>query len=396
MPNTSSSSLHVAIVGAGVIGAMSAWRLARRGVKVTLFDRYAPAHDRGATGGESRVFRVACKEGAKHVPLVRESLALWRELEGEANQRLLYQTGVATIGTPSMPGMRAIRETATQFDLRLDVLERDAALARFPQFRLASGEIMLFDPEGGALRSDLAVLSAVERAVACGATLRSYTSVDAVEPFDDHVALKIGGATETFSHVVMAPGGWASFEPALAALPLVTRRIALGWFAPRVPAEFGIDHSIVLMHLFESGYFYMFPCMDGATVKASCNIGGWPALDAPHALPRSLPADELAHLRRTAAEVAPGLRADPVRIGIYMDAYTPDGEGLLGALPGDEKTSRMFVATGFSGHGFKFSPAIGEAVARLVVEGEAGGQVAHLDVARFQDARTPQRRAGTR
>jgi sarcosine oxidase len=242
----------------------------------------------------------------------------------------------------------------------------------------------LFDPEGGALRSDLAVLSAVERAVELGASLRAYTSVDAIGSFDDHVELHVGDTKETFSHVVMAPGGWASFDPALAALPLVTRRISLGWFAPREPVRYDIEHSIVLMHLFGSGYFYMFPSMDGATVKGSCNIGGWPAIDAPEALPRSLPAAELAHLCDAAAEVAPGLRRDPVRIGIYMDGYTPDGEGLLGCVPG-AKGARTLVATGFSGHGFKFSPAIGEAVARLIVEGEAGRQVTHLDAGRFQE-----------
>lgn len=128
--------------------------------------------------------------------------------------------------------------------------------------------------------------------------------------------------------------------------------------------------------------------MDGATVKGNCNIGGWPAIDDPQALPRSLPGAELAHLCEAAAEVAPGLRRDPVRIGVYMDAYTPDGEGLLGCVPG-AKGSRTLVATGFSGHGFKFSPAIGEAVARLVVEGEAGRQVAHLDACRFQGAPAP-------
>ncbi|SAK95556.1 FAD-dependent oxidoreductase [Caballeronia hypogeia] len=378
-----SSSLHVAIVGAGVIGAMSAWRLARRGVRVTLFDRYAPAHDRGAAGGESRIFRIACKEGARHVPLVRESLAMWRELESEADQRLLYQTGVATVGAAHAPGMRAIRETAAEFGLRLEALDRAAASGRFPQFHLAPEEMMLFDPEGGALRADLAVLCAVERAAGLGASLRNYTSVDAVESFDDRVELRSGDTKETFSHVVMAPGGWASFDPALAVLPLVTRRISLGWFAPREPARYDIGHSIVLMHLFESGYFYMFPSMDGATVKGSCNIDGWPAIDAPQALPRSLPPGELAHLCDAAAAVAPGLRRDPVRIGVYMDAYTPDDEGLLGCVPG-AKGSRTLVATGFSGHGFKFSPAIGEAVARLIVEGEAGPQVAHLDVARFQ------------
>jgi sarcosine oxidase len=385
MSNDTLKSLHVAVLGAGVMGAMTAWRLARRGVRVTVFERYAPAHDRGATGGETRIYRTACKEGAAHVPLVRESLALWRALEAESGHALLTLTGVGSVGAAHAPGMRAIRETATQFGLALEVLERGAAMARFPQFRLADGEIMLLDPQGGVLKSDLAVLSALERAVALGARLRNYTTVDAVETFDDHVALRVGDAVETFSHVVMAPGGWASFEPALADLPLVTRRITLGWFAPRTPQQFSIEHSIVMMRTFDGGYFYCFPSVDGSTVKGSCNVGGWPLVNAPDALPRTLPDAELAELCRSAAEVAPGLRPDPTRIGVYMDAYTPDQEGLLGRHPGKGK-GRMIVATGFSGHGFKFSPAIGEAAARLIVDGAPGLPVAHLDIGRFAAA----------
>jgi len=388
MPNDTQHSLHVAVVGAAVIGAMTAWRLARRGVRVTILDRFAPAHDRGATGGETRIYRTACKEGAAHVPLVRESLSLWRSLEAESGNALLTLTGVGSVGVESEPGMRAIGETAAQFGLPLEVLERQAAMDRFPQFRLAPGEIMLLDPEGGVLKSDLAVLSAVERAVALGAQLRTYTTVDAIETFDDHVALRIGDAVETFSHVVMAPGGWAPFEPALSDLPLVTRRITLGWFAPRIPQQFSIDHSIVMMHTFDGGYFYCFPSIDGSTVKGSCNVGGWPLVTAPDALPRTLSGVELSHLCRAAAEAAPGLRPDPTRIAVYMDAYTPDSEGLLGSHPGKGK-SRMIVATGFSGHGFKFSPAIGEAAARLIVDGAPGLPVAHLDIGRFASVSNP-------
>ncbi|CCD40203.1 unnamed protein product [Candidatus Paraburkholderia kirkii UZHbot1] len=224
--------MHVAIVGAGVIGAMSVWRLARRGIEVTLFDRYAPAHDRSATGGESRIFRVACKEGARHVPLVRESLAMWRELESETDRLLLYQTGVATISAAHASGMRAIRETAAQFDLRLEALERDLASERFPAVPSRARR----DDAVRSRRRRAALRSRGASAVALGANLRTYTSVDAIESFDDHVALRISGAKQTFFHVVMAPGGWASFDPALAALPLVTRRISLGWFAPRSPS----------------------------------------------------------------------------------------------------------------------------------------------------------------
>ena len=376
----SGSPLHVAVIGAGVMGAMTAWRLARRGVAVTLFERYAPAHDRGATGGDTRIFRVACKEGAAHVPLIRASEVLWRELQSASGQTLLTRTGVASVGRAEDVGMRATLATARQFGLRLEIFDPARAAERYPQFRVAPDECLYLDPEGGVIRADLTVLAAVAQAQAHGALLRPYTEVQALRADASGVTLRADEHEERYSHVVAAPGGWASSLAALASLPLTPRRIALSWFAARDIAAYANERSLVMMHTFSGGYFNCFPSTDGITVKGSCNVGGWPAVSHAGELPRTLPDAELAHLRHAAANSLHGLYPDPVRIGIYVDAFTPDGEGLLGPL---DATGRLIVAAGFSGHGFKFSPAIGEAAARLVTGEPAELPVAHLDVRRY-------------
>ncbi|MDM9558744.1 MULTISPECIES: N-methyl-L-tryptophan oxidase [Bordetella] len=376
-PNT---SLNVAVVGAGVMGAMTAWRLALRGVQVTLFERHAPAHDQGATGGDTRIFRVACKEGSTHVPLIRASLPLWHELEAAAGRQLLKQTGVASIGRPEDASMQATLATAHRFGLPLEVLASNAAAERYPQFPVAADECLYLDPEGGFIRADHTVLAAVAQACALGAQLRAYTTVEALAPDSTGVTLRAGELEQRYTHAIVAPGGWGHTFAALAALPLVPRRIALSWFAAADMRPFADDRALVMMRTLPDGYFNCFPSTDGATLKGSCNIGGWPSLDSPDALPRTLPKDELARLRHVAAQSLRGVYPDPVRIGIYMDAFTPDGEGLLGAV---DPAARLIVAGGFSGHGFKFSPAVGEAAAQLVVDGQARLPVAHLDPARY-------------
>lgn len=380
MSESNSSALKVAVVGAGVMGAMTAWRLARRGVPVTVYERYAPAHDRGATGGDTRIFRTACKEGATHVPLIRASLPLWRELSDASGQTLLAMTGVASVGRPQDASMRATLATAREFGLRLEVLEAAQAASRYPQFRIGQDEQLYLDPDGGVIRADLTVLAALSQARAHGAQVRSYTAVEALQADASGVTLHADGHEERYTHVVAAPGGWAAGLPALAALPLAPRRIALSWFAASDIGPYAGAQALVMMHTFPGGYFNCFPSTDGVTVKGSCNVGGWPAVADPAALPRTLPDAELAHLRHAAAQSLNGLHPDPVRIGIYMDAFTPDGEGLLGAL---DAAGRLIVACGFSGHGFKFSPAIGEAAAMLVTQGQSGVPVAHLDPARY-------------
>src|SRR5579875_2835328 len=98
--------LRVAVLGAGTMGVMTAWRLARRAVAVTAFDDHEPGHEHGAAGGESRNFRLAYKEGRSYVPLLRQAKALWQDLEGESGRRLLLPIGALTIGAPGHPEVR--------------------------------------------------------------------------------------------------------------------------------------------------------------------------------------------------------------------------------------------------------------------------------------------------
>lgn len=76
----------------------------------------------------------------------------------------------------------------------------------------------------------------------------------------------------------------------------------------------------------------------------------------------------------------PALYPDPVRASAYMDAYTPDDHAVLGELPGWE---HVIVASGFSGHGFKMSPAIGKIISELFIDGKTESNISHLEPGRI-------------
>ena len=72
------------VIGLGVTGAASLYRLAKRGLRVLGIEQFVPGHDRGSSHGETRIIRLGYFEHPSYVPLLREAYALWRDLETES------------------------------------------------------------------------------------------------------------------------------------------------------------------------------------------------------------------------------------------------------------------------------------------------------------------------
>lgn len=374
---------RVAIVGAGTIGTMAAWRLAARGAEVLAFDNYAPGHDRGAAGGESRIFRTAYMEGRGYIPSLRHAEELWRRLEQESGSTLLQMCGALTIGSPDHPDMRELRAGAEEYRLDHEFLDPEAAAGRFPQHPLRPGETAFLDPSAGVIRPDLALVSAARRAEELGARIAAYTPVTRIEQRGGGWTVHTAADAHEVDAVVLAPGAWGGAEgPAHAMLSpfgLVARQITLHWFPARDPEALTPEHNPVVIRVGQPGYS-CFPVMDGVSVKVSAHTAPRPDVGSPEGLARSSTPEFLAITRAIVRDHLPALHPDPVRIATYADAFTTDGHAVLGALPGH---TGVFAAAGFSGHGFKLSPLFGDAIADLVVDGRTRHDISQLDPARL-------------
>jgi len=370
---------RVAVVGCGIIGAMAAWRLAARGADVVVFDAFRPPHDRGASAGESRIFRTVAKEGAFYVPLLRRSEGLWRQLEAESGRRVLTVTGGLTLGPADHLDLLAVRKVAETCGLPYELLDRDDAARRFPQHRLDADEVAFLDPDAGVLRPEVAVLAAVERAVADGARLVPYAPVREIAARGGGWRVTGGETRADVDHVVVTPGPWAPGLDLPWTPPVTARLITACWFAARDPGAHGPDRLPVAVRRHRDAGFSCFPVLDGVSVKIVPHHLGWPELASPEALPRT--ADpEYVRSAATAAGLLPGVHPTPMRVGTYAEGFTPDGHPLVGALPG---APGITLLTGFSGHGFKLSPVYGEIAADLACAGETAHRIGDLDPARF-------------
>jgi sarcosine oxidase len=367
----------VIVVGAGTMGSMVLWRLARRGVAAVGLERFAPGHDRGSGHGESRMTRTAYFEGPEYVPLVQAALPLWRELEAEAGAELLTMTGGLMIGRPDGELVAGALRSARAHGLACDLLGPAEAAARHPQHRLAADEVALWEEGAGVLRPEHAVRAAAERAVALGAELVTGVVVTAIETNAGGVTVRAGDAEYRARHAIVCAGAWLGGLLPDLGLPLAVERQVMVWFPAPDPAAFAPDRFPVFVHDRPDRTGYGLPSLDGATVKVAIHHGGRPA--APDGLDRSVTEADTAPAASFVAETLPGLTPVPSRVVVCMYTNTPDRHFVVGRVG----IPNVTVVSACSGHGFKFAPVMGEIAADLAIDGRTQHDVSGFSPARF-------------
>ena len=350
----------LAVIGLGSIGAMALWQASRLSDSVTGFEAHAPAHARSAVGGDTRLFRMIYRGNPDLYPILERSRTLWTELEAETGQNILTRCGGLSIGTKDGPYLTALLETTRTNGAEHDILSREDMAERYPQHNLRPDDIAVYDPHAGALRTDRAVTAAINAAEANGATIHTNTPIDSITETGDRALITSGDKTWTYENVIIASGGWSQrLMPDYLKAATATKRCFLTWFVARDASEFSPEKFPVFIRISGDRCMYGAPSIDGVTVKATLDGRGAPTPNA-DAVPRELSAAEILETTETVTEFFPGLFPNIVRSDAYPDLFTTDGNPLLGRC---SENSRIYVATGFSGGGFKNATGYGEIAA---------------------------------
>jgi sarcosine oxidase len=343
----------VVVIGAGAMGSATAWWLARQGVDVVLVEQFEQGHALGSSHGGARIFRLAYPDPA-YVRLAQESLPLWRELEDDAGATLLDITGAVDHGDPA--SIDAVAAGLAAGGAAHERLSAKEATARWPGMRFA-GEV-LFHPDGGRCRAGAAVCALQDRAAAHGADVRFGAGPASLDIIDggDRVEVRAPEADLVWQArvAVVTAGGWVGSVlagvPAARALPTLTvTQEQVQHFAPRQPAEW----PSFIHHRQPWTYGLLAP---GEGVKVGEHHVG-PVIDADRRVPRNANAE--ATIVRYVEEWFPGLDPTPVHTAECLYTTTPDESFVL------ERVGPVVVGSPCSGHGFKFTPAIGRRLAKM-------------------------------
>ncbi|MBA2535762.1 MAG: N-methyl-L-tryptophan oxidase [Rubrobacter sp.] len=361
----------VIVAGLGGMGSSAAYHLAGRGRRVLGLERYAPAHDRGSSHGQSRIIRLAYSENPAYVPLVIRAYELWEQLERETGENLMTITGGLMIGPPGTKFFEGSKESAEKYDLPYEVLDAAGLKRRYPVFEPTPDTVALFEEKAGFVRPEASVKAHLDRAASLGADLRFGEEILSWEPTQAGVRVETASGTYEAERLVISAGAWAPKLLADLGLPLEVTRQILFWFDPVGGVEPFLSNRfpIFIWEPEDGNSFYAIPAHDGPRggVKvAFFRADGRPA--DPETIDREVHDDEVEFIRGYLARYVPSLDGDFLHAKTCMYTNTPDEHFVISTHP---EYPQVAIAAGFSGHGYKFCSVVGEILADLATDGES-------------------------
>jgi sarcosine oxidase len=383
-PMTLSSHHDVIVVGLGALGAATLYQLSQRGVRVLGIDQFAPPHDQGSSHGDSRITRLAIGEGDEYVPFVQRSHAIWRELEARTGRPLMTTTSGLVLAPRDRVAehhgksdfVRRTIACAERFGIAHEVLDAAGIRARFPQFELQGDEIGYHERDAGFVRPEEAIGAQLAVARASGAQTRTGERVQAVEPVGngDTVRVHTGTASFTADRVVVAAGAWLPEFLGRQAradwqADFSVHRQVMHWFdTGSAAADFAPGRFPIFIWMFGDGqedYMYGFPSSDPAQPALKVATEQYVAATTPDTIDRTVSPEETAAMYRDrVAGRFPQIGGRALKARACMYTVTPDRRFVIDALDG---LPNVLIASACSGHGFKHSAGLGEAIAERVL-----------------------------
>ncbi|HEX5380520.1 MAG TPA: FAD-dependent oxidoreductase [Phenylobacterium sp.] len=349
----------VAVIGAGVFGAWTAWTLKKAGLDVVLVDAYGVGHARASSGGESRVIRVSYGADPLYSPMAEASLDAWDALSARQGTPLLHRVGVLWFSPSSDDYMARSLAWLERRGLPHRRFDLAGLAAAYPQIAFRAGESGFLEERSGALIAGRGVQAVVRDAGLAPRILKAGPPVragDAYQLAPDLLARSL----------VYACGPWlpAIFPDLLQGRITPTRQEVYHFGAAAGDARFAPPALPVWADFNQGDLVYGFPDLEGQGFKLAFDAHG-PVVD-PDTQSRQVSPDGVERARAYLARRFPGLAGAPlIHARVCQYENSSNGDFLIDRLPGHE---RVWLAGAGSGHGFKHGPAVGERVAAHILD----------------------------
>ena len=373
----------VAVVGLGGMGGAILAECARRGASAIGLEQFERGHELGSSSGKSRMIRKAYFEDPAYVPLLLRAYDLWRDLERASGQQLLRITGLLMVGDETAEVITGAQRAAREHQLPLETLTAAEIRSRYPMLRVQDNEIGAFENDGGVLDPEKSVQAQLQAASAAGAELRFAVAMQDWKAADDGFVVRLADGTSVESRaLVLSLGPWFQAVLAKLGLAIQVQRNVQTWFRPATDAyTAGRFPPFLLDRAGLPAPLYGFPDFGDGVKAAFHSHGDFSTADR---LVREVDEGrDIEPIVRAMEAWMPGATATFRAAKPCPYSLTPDGNFVVDRHPDHP---RLVLCGGFSGHGFKFAPVIGEICADLALENESRHDIEFLSLRRFASA----------
>lgn len=378
----------VLVAGLGSMGAAALYYLAGQNLQILGIEQMDDVpHDMGSHGGQSRIIRKAYFENPDYVPLLERAYHNWEELEKQTGEKLYYQTGLLYGGPGHHPLIRGVKESAEKYNIPLLPFTSPSVLANF---NIQGSDTFYLEPGAGLLLPEKSIRLFIREARQKGAAVQCGETIKHWENSGDQIIVYTDQGTYLTRKLIITTGAWS--QPWLnkeKPLLQVSRQL-ICWVEPPVPEAYTPDRFPCWMYCGESfsGTWYGFPDLQGIStdgppgLKFAWHYPGEPT--NPDRVKREISLDEINAMIREAGGYFLPANSRVIAAKTCLYTNSPDEDFIIDFLPGWD--NKVIIAAGFSGHGFKFAPVVGEILTELAIDGKTNWPVDFLNLARFTHA----------
>ncbi len=377
----------VIVIGAGSMGSATCFSLASRGCRVLGLEQFSVVpHEQGSHTGQSRIIRKAYFEHADYVPLLDIAYEKWRQLEQATAEQLYFRTGLLYSGPSEHEVIKGLKEAAGKYHIELNNIPLEQQRRTYPVFHLPENHEMWLEPEAGFLLPEKSIRVFIREAVKKGATIKTDQKVLSWKREKESV--EVVTETESYSaqKLIITAGVWAG--KLISSMPLKITRQVIVWVAPEKPSLFLPERFPCWMMGNENGKgaYYGFPYLSPDQFPGPAGLKfalHYPDKETdPDQVNRRVGRSEIKQIIAGIKDYFPALNNKVVAARTCLYANSPDEHFIIDHLPGYD--GDVSIACGFSGHGFKFIPVVGEILADLAMEGKTKLPADFLRLKRFQ------------
>ena len=381
------NKFNVIVIGVGSMGSSACYYLSKRGYKVLGLEQFDITHENGSHTGQSRIIRKAYFEHPDYVPLLSRAYEGWKSLEEETGEQVYFKTGLLYSGRGKDEIINGVKLSASLYNIPLENLDKNLFEKKFPQFKIPENFETVFEPDAGFVTPEKTIRLYTELSKKYGATIHTNEKLIKWKKEGDGMEIKTNSEIYYCNKLIITAGAWAGkLIPGFANKIKVTRQF-LAWIKPKHPQKFSLGNFPCWLIDDENvpGCYYGFPML--STEKFGRPEGlklahHHPAtITDPDNVNRTVTNDDIENLKFAMNKYFPG-EFDSVLSGkICLYANSPDENFIIDGLPGYEEN--VFIACGFSGHGFKFVPVVGKILSDLAIDGKTKLPIDFLNASRF-------------